>query len=302
MFDASLCARLLIEDLSVAHPENWEAISERTAAIDAYLARSRGGAASADELASGLGIDRRTFYRLLAHRRSRLAGRDARSRVATEKRRQCAGDDEIIRAALAEAGLGAREGQVLDAALRIADASGQRHPSEGVVRNRFAKLKRPLALSVRLRQNYGTLLDACRLGVDTPGRDGSPAATWLVAAMDIRAGRVMAHAVAPAEHLKDEIITLAKAVVQLEGDGVEHEAVIATTALRDVAEHLGTVRRVRLCASSELRAGEGLQTIFGQRLGRVPLRKKNTATPQPVAQLATLRSVVNQLIADEGAA
>src|SRR4051812_13684217 len=65
----------LVETLCRLHPRRWAEAVIRHEAVDAYLALPDEGVKTVRDCASRIGVDQRTFYRMVAMRRVTPSGR-----------------------------------------------------------------------------------------------------------------------------------------------------------------------------------------------------------------------------------
>jgi hypothetical protein len=294
--------RLLIEDLAEALPEYWEGMIARAAIVDEYIARPRRGEASPDKFAARLQISARSFLRLVARRRDRVAGREASWWLTGLQTSTSEVQEAIVRDAISKAGPGARRTEVRDHAHRLAQARGQMAPTDAVIYSRCAKHRTDAAAVLRCRLNVtgGVVLDACRLGVLATDCAGDPLPIWLVAAIGVSSGAILAHRI-----LRDEQIAAALPSLVLQVDEklglLGRDPIVLTPAL---LQHIDPepssrpiqLQRAAICDTEQLRATEALQAVFGKRIGRIAFRTSWRQPQEAAVSIEVLRTVLDHMI------
>lgn len=289
--------RDLLVDLA---PQNWREAQRRIEAVRTYLTSDRPTAELADRLAAEVGIRRSLFYRLASIMREGAAEVPPSGRQIARSRRDAA-IEQVVADAIARCGPTASTASVLRTARAIGTARGVDGITQSMVRTRAGRSGAGSATGARLDVEAGFMLDRIGLRIPVPENVGPDGRYQLTGVVDLRRGKVVAHAVTFGKPTLQDVAAVLAA-------GVAKGATLAFPS-RDACLR----RLVRAAAEDAVetptlvgagcRAGAAMRAALGARLGRIELveRAAPDGADDAAVELSDVRAVVAELMRIHGA-
>lgn len=280
-------------------PVKWKEALRRLEVLKAYEAIPNPTSEDAEAHATKLGISVRRFYGLVkasrmlnerGHARPFRQGQHAHipaevNRIIEETRREL-GSEVPHRAVELEV---ARRCRVL----------GFDPPRAATVRRRIVGAGADLR--IRLARRFDLVLDISPMGLDVTDRSGQAAVAMLTGLLSWEAGEVLATRVSAGWPSIDDVLSLLHEGVARSNT---EPTLVATGTLADtlttVEQTLAAMGlKFDLGASHGLRPGLALTTVFGLRIGKVPLMPKRSSAPslEKAVPLDLARKVIARLVA-----
>ena len=280
-------------------PANWKETLRRLEVLRSFKAIEAPSGRDVEEHATRLGLDVRSFYRLIRAQDELRLGAPVRVSRRGMRRFLPPETERIIDEVLAELGREIPDRIVLIEVARRCREAGLPTPSAGALRTRSAPTR--VDLRIRLRRRFDTILDACPLDLDVPSENGvAPAVAWFGSVLRGADGAMITYVVTAGPPTPGDLAEMFSAIVpEGTGDGI----LVATGDLSAALAHASeaTARhglRFDVAASAGLRPGAALTPVMGLKLGRLSFQarrreayEKDLAVPLDVA-----RDVVAHLI------
>lgn len=299
----------LIKELCAAQSADWRKLIERHEAVEAYLQMPRASTVDVDRFAARTGLSRRMFYRLIARRREQMSGVSVPKKSLSRGRPLTAEQTGVIAEAISNVPPGGLCKDTIEEVVRLSLARQQPVPSDFAIINRMRGRHDLAGLQARLSGSSRLIIDACSTDLDVQVDNEVSTAAWLLALIESKTGRILAHMVCGGP--PDPLI-LASFALASHGQlkGWKGEKKISVTASIAGAAHilrplLAEYGFVTCQVGRPLRPGEALYLLLGQQLGRIRLRprprrkvfpKGSSGVPMNVAD-----AVVGHLIDDTDA-
>lgn len=294
--------QVLVDRLCSLPPQAWAEAIARHQAVDEYLAARGASVQTIQNLAGKLGIDQRTFYRMIEERRN---PRERRRRGPARTRPEI---ESIMSQAICLVGRPCQIKEVRDEVVRLCEARGLRPPSDDLIRLRFREAR---GLSAFVDGTFAAdyVIDACELDFDVV-EQGVREPAILAAVLSPSTGSISSHRLFCGAPTKAEIGSLITDVGVTSGAGRDkHISIIAAGALRgcldDLESLLGGHNLIapyappRARGAARLtRAGEAIAQSLGCKIGPIRLRaiKNRMRAPTAVVDLAVAARVVETLL------
>jgi len=305
--------QLLVDLLCRQNPRVWEQTITRHEAVDAYLALSGSGVRAVRDCASEIGVDARTFYRMVAMRRPKPSGRGRPPRqgnvgTRTTKSRASLGPhlEEIISMAFERVTRPCQLSDVQAEVLRLSHERNISPPARGTVRGRFRDATNGNIQSANISS---WILDSCTLAVDLKGPEGAIAPAVLVALVQPSMRQVLLHGLFCGQPSQMEINKLFNDLDTTSAGSRIPGSIIASSAFRYHSDQLAALLRqigVTLTApalssrgaANPTIGGEAIRNVVGSQLGKIAIRTRRARgeLSDPVVTLETARTVVASLI------
>ncbi|MBB4100497.1 hypothetical protein [Sphingomonas kyeonggiensis] len=300
----------LVDKLSRLRPRTWEQTIARYDAVEEYFAIPNAGHAEVQTCASKLGVNERTFYRLIADRRKHPAGRgrpNSRRQIKKAPRKSLRFVDPQVEAVIAEAMLTTpRPCRIADIHVTVLHLCAERciaPPPFETVRRRF---RTPRGSRVEPRPDLDRLiLDTCKFDFSVGDTNGRNAPAVIVALVHPSSRTVITHEIFCGPPSAAEIgAFLSKAAPEIEG-----RSITVSFALRDEVSALKALLApagvsvlpdsYHLSGAADITGpGEALLHVFGLRIGPIAIlsRSLRSATLPTAGNLEVARAVCAKLI------
>ncbi len=295
----------LVEDLSVAPPQEWARLVRQSEILD-YFLEAEVGVAAAAVAAKQLNVTIRHFYKLLKFHRDRAAGTPPRGSQTGFACSISGVQNRIISEAIDAVGPGGRFAEVYRDVVRRSEDAGAEVPSKTSVRTRFGKGRLAIDLAARFEVRCSVFIDLCGLEIDLIAFDGSVSPATLLVVVDAETTLVPHHKVFIG---RPTPIALARElhIGLLARIGTANPTIGATTEVRFALSLLPSCRLNghtfdRTTKVASLRSGSVARAIFGRKVGRVLTRAdpktwlKQTSI-EPVSSLVA-EAVIGRHIAE----
>jgi hypothetical protein len=293
----------IVELLASLPPAAWKETLRRLEVLRSFKSIQAPTRSDVEDHAARLGIDVRTYYRLIRAQDELKRGAPIRKSRRGTRRFLPPETERIIDEVLAELGHEIPDRIILIEVARRCREASLPAPSAGALRTRSAPAR--VDLRIRLRRRFDVILDACPCDLDVLSEDGAaPAVAWFAALLRGSDGSMIAHAVTAGS----PTATQAAALVELAGRHQDPDGVLVatgdlqgTTSLADTARPHGL--RFDAAASMGLRPGAALMPVMGLKLGRLSFQaRRRTIHDKDVAvPLEIARDVVDHLLASRSA-
>lgn len=260
------------------------------------------------DYASKIGLDPRTFYRLIATRRNGSAGRGRPRRqlpshsAATPQATLSRELQEIITLALQRVARPCQLSEVQAEVIRLSEERNVAPPARGTVRSRFRDVSNAPTPD---RGGSSWILDSCTLAVDLEEPAGGIAPAVLVALVDSRARQVALHDLFCGHPGLMEMDKLFRDSNRDDPRSSIPDSIIASWAFKHQAGALAKLLRQRgivlsttspSCrgAANPMITGEAIRSVVGSMLGKIPIRTRTARGTQadPIVSLDVARAVV----------
>lgn len=293
---------ILIEDLAASPPQTWARQIEQAAALRSFMARTEINHGEVKATYSKMGISRRHFYLLLAQQRARIAGAPPRGsrqglQFSIDRRKE-----DVIAAAIAEAGPSARGKDVYAYAVELAIAREIEPPSRTSVRTRFGKRRRDVDVVGRLQTNCDFIIDVCPVGLSLSDDAGNPCTGWFLALIDTKNACLIAHELYAGQPRASQVRSFLSSSLRWSESDLRRASVGITAPLPNLSIPPSISNHGRSLVSVELKkisGGTAVRALYGMAIGRIPIRSKasdladdGSPIPLPIAA-AVVRKIVS---------
>ena len=294
--------QVLVDRLCSLPPQAWAEAIARHQAVDEYLAARSPSVQTIQNLAGKLGIDQRTFYRMIEERRNpRVRRRRGPARTRPEI-------ESIMSQAIDLVGRPCQIKDVRDEVVRLCEARGLRPPSNDLIRLRFREAR---GLSAFVDGTFAAdyVVDACELDFDVV-EQGVREPAILAVVLSPNTGSIRGHRLFCGAPTVADVGSLITDVGVKSGPGRNKRvSVVAAGALRGCLDDLGNLLgepslvapyappRAR-GAARLTRAGEAIAQSLGCKIGTIRLRamKNRMRAPTAVVDYAVAARVVETLL------